>query len=520
MKKYLFVLAVFLFVTFMFCSANAVEVFQTKTELIQHNPGKAFNGYTLFCPNVPIGWDGGKTFLIDMNGDVVNTWQGVDNPKLYEDGHIVGNFKELDWDGNIIWQWRPPADRSNIRPHHDMWRIYNKKLKEHTYLISVFYYLTQEEAVAAGCDPSKDFSGAYTDGFVEVDKKGNIIWEWNFLEHGIQDVNPKWPNYVDKGKTIADYPGRVDLNWLTDANRQPSTPVPGVTRDWQHVNSIDYNEELDHVVINAKHFSEFYVVDHGATFIPNDPKGSKKLASSEKGDFIYRFGNPSAYQQGEAPGFMNEGDQQMYGAHNIQWIKKGLPGAGNFLVFNNGCYNPRGFHSEILEINPFLDAKKNNTGNYVNPPEAGYNKQTNDSNQIVWSYKSKWLNSFYSSFISGCQRLPNGNTFICSGATGHFFEVTPEGEVVWEYLNPVRGEIGDALPIQKDSNHREFAVYRAQRYGPDYPGLAGRDLKPKGKITELFAGKPLYVVPESARKGKGKGKKGAFKGGGKKGGPK
>jgi hypothetical protein len=504
-KKCLFAVTMFLTIGFMLCSAYAVEVFQTTTELKQYNPDKAYNGYTLFSPDAPKGWDGGITFLIDMNGNIVHTWPRVDNPKLYEDGHIVGGFKEMDWDGNIIWEWKTPADRTNIRPHHDMWRINNKKLKEQTYLGVVSYTPTQEEAVAAGCNPAKNYTSTYTDGFVEVNKAGNIIWEWNFLEHGIQDVNPELPNYVGKGKTIADYPGRTDLNWLTDQNRMGRNPVAGVTSDWQHVNSLDYNEELDHVVINAKHFSEFYVVDHGATFIPNDPEGSRKLSASEKGDFLYRFGNPSAYKQGDPPSFLQEGHQQMYGAHNIQWIKKGLPGAGNFLIFSNGCYNPRGFQSEILEINPFLDAEKKNTGNYVNPPDAGYNQMSMDSNQIVWSYKSKLPNSFYSSFISGTQRLPNGNTFICSGSTGHFFEVTPEGEVVWEYINPVRGSIGDALPIQKDSDGKDaFATFRAHRYGPDYPGLAGRDLKPKGKILELYTGKPVYVVPAGAVKAKAK----------------
>jgi hypothetical protein len=502
-------MSVFLFVTSTLFSAHAVEVFQTKTELIQYDKDKAYNGYTLFFPMAPRGFTGGVTLLIDMNGEIVHSWPGVDNPKLYEDGHIVGNFKEYDWDGNLVWQWSVPSDRTNIRPHHDMRRIYNKKLKEHTYMGVVYYYLTKEEAVAAGCDSSKSYSGAYSDGLIEVDKNGTIIWEWNFLEHGIQDVNPEWPNYVGKGKTIADYPDKVDLNWITDANRQRATPVPGVTRDWQHVNAMDYNEDLDHVAINAKHFSEFYVIDHGATFIPNDPKGSKELASGDKGDFIYRFGNPSAYQQGEAPGFMREGNQQIYGAHNIEWIKKGRPGEGNFTIFDNGCYSPVAQQSTILEINPYLDANRKNTGKYVNPPDAGYNRQSGDSNQIVWSHKSVWANSFYSNYISGTQRLPNGNTLACSGASGHFFEVTPQGEVVWEYLNPVRGEIGDAVLIQKDSDSRAFNVFRAYRYGPDFPGLVGKDLTPKGMITEIYADEPLYVVPEDARGKGGRGGRGA-----------
>jgi hypothetical protein len=48
-------------------------------------------------------------------------------------------------------------------------------------------------------------------------------------------------------------------------------------------------------VVNAKHMSEFYVIDHGGTFVAGDYAASKALAASDAGDFLYRFGNPSAY---------------------------------------------------------------------------------------------------------------------------------------------------------------------------------------------------------------------------------
>ena len=55
----------------------------------------------------------------------------------------------------------------------------------------------------------------------------------------------------------------------------------------------------------------------------------------------------------------------------------------------------------------------------------------------VWSYTAPKKSDFFSSFISGAQRLSNGNTLICSGANGTIFEVTPEKEIVWKYVNPV-----------------------------------------------------------------------------------
>ncbi len=62
--------------------------------------------------------------------------------------------------------------------------------------------------------------------------------------------------------------------------------------------------------------------------------------------------------------------------------------------------------------------------------------------QAIWSYSAPKKSDFYSFFISGAQRLPNGNTLICSGATGTVFEVTPDKQVVWKYVNPVMGNPG------------------------------------------------------------------------------
>ncbi len=74
--------------------------------------------------------------------------------------------------------------------------------------------------------------------------------------------------------------------------------------------------------------------------------------------------------------------------------------------------------------------------------------------------------------------MPNGNTLICSGADGQFFEVTEQGETVWEYTNPISGTEaltqGDPPPQGKDTALN--TVFRAYRYPADYPGLAGKEL--------------------------------------------
>ena len=184
-----------------------------------------------------------------------------------------------------------------------------------------------------------------------------------------------------------------------------------------------------------------------------------------------------------------------------------LPGAGHFLIFDNGTRRPGETYSSVLEINPYDGEWRK--GLYIPEVKAGYNQTGTGfhqptpqsiSKQIVWSYKSNLPNAFYGHYISGCQRLPNGNTLIDSGPHGHFFEVTEEGEVVWEYISPVGDRTQGDYGIYKIMTDRAGAgfnsVFRCHRYGPDYPGLAGKKLTQKGKITEIHAkepARPSYV---------------------------
>ena len=286
----------------------------------------------------------------------------------------------------------------------------------------------------------------------------------------------------------------------------------GVGGDWIHINGFDYNEKLDQIVISNSAYSEIQIIDHGATFIPGDADKSIDLAASDAGDFVYRWGNPCAYDAGDCPAKVDEGfsstngHQQLFFTHDAQWIREkevtpmtgNLPGAGNLMVFDNGTRRPGRTYSSVVEINPYDgDMEK---GVYVEQMSAGYDTPTgrevepnqNVSKQIVWQFKSALPNSFFSDYISGAQRMPNGNTVINSGAHGHFFEVTPDGEVVWEYINPVGDRTGDEYGIYKimtDKVGDHFnAVFRIARYAPDYAGLEGRELIPMGKITEIHTG--------------------------------
>jgi hypothetical protein len=466
----------------------------TATELLYWDQTTAYNGYTLFAAS-------GRSYLIDMEGNVVHTWQIGNNPQFLTNGNILDaaqddpnnnkGWKELDWDGNVIWQYY--ETRKEYAPHHDWVKIYNPKLKAETFMYIANRTVTQEEAIAAGADPKKGpYEGTQMDTVVEVDMKGNIIWEWRFIDHLVQDIDSTKTNYVGMGKTIADYPGKLNINL-------PGRPL---SKDWLHCNSMDYNQELDQIVINSVQ-GEFYVIDHGNTFLPNDSTGSIALAAGAKGDFLYRFGDPARYEQGDPPSILEDwtasttGNKQIGGSHDIQWIASGLPGEGNFLVFNNGQYLfERTPQSYIFEINGFFDASKTDTGNYVNPPAAGYWKWASEndkdthkqtklmSNQIVWTYSSKSNTAFFSHIGSSAQRLPNGNTLICADTEGHLFEVTSEGTLVWDYVNPITKSYG-ILKVEPDSIPMVNQVFRAYRYGSDHPALAGKVLTSMGPISSL-----------------------------------
>jgi hypothetical protein len=476
---------------------SAQECFFTPTETRYWDQSKSYNGYTLFG-------SGGTTYLVDMEGHVVHSWKIGTNPRFTEGGTLldaVGGdpsnsnvWKELDWNGNVVWTYT--EKRSNYHPHHDFVKIYNPKLGDSTFMYIANKDYTAAQCLAAGANPaSSSYTGVQLDVVVEVNRAGRIIWEWAFFDHIVQEFDAtKTATYG----VVKNTPGRININ-------MSGNPLKS---DWLHCNSMDYNEQLDQVVINSVH-GEFYVIDHGNTFLKNDSAGSIALAASSKGDFLYRFGDPAKYGQGSSPSFSTNpektstGHKQIGGAHDIQWIKSGLPGAGNFLVFNNGQnlfeLTPQSY---IVEINPYLNASGVKTSAYVNPPDAGYNivnpansnlmkEKKNISKQVVWNYSSKNNTSFFSTIGSSAQRLPNGNTFVCAMNSGHFFEVYPtDTSVVWEYINPFTRT--GIRKIKTDTYPTDNAAFRAYRYTADHPALVGHDLTPGATMTGFD---PDYFIP-------------------------
>lgn len=428
------------------------------------NEEEAFEGYTLFGPH-----QSDSVFLLSNDGLVVHEWATGEEPRLMgyllENGHLlraVGGrrIQEFDWDGNLIWDYQP--DPAYVRRHHDIEPMPNGNV-----LIIGHDVRTAAEAIAAGRDPLTVVTEIQPDMIVELrpipPDDAEIVWEWRSWDHMIQDFDVTKTGFG----VVADHPELIDINF-----GDPPTPDHP---DIHHSNGIDYNAELDQIVLSVRMFSEFWVIDHSTTIA--EAAGHSGGNSGKGGDLIYRWGNPEAYGRG------TPADRRLFFQHDASWIPAGRPGAGNITVYNNGTGRPGGDFSSADEIVPPVDQN----GIYSILPGAPF-----EPDQPVWSYISSPPTDFYSAFISGLERQPNGNTLICEGTSGHLFEVTSQGDVVWDYLNPVytAGHATQGDPAPPLNN-----VFKVRRYAADYPGLAGRDLTP-GDPLELFTA-PL-PVPNSS----------------------
>ena len=427
------------------------------------NTPKACPGYTLFAPK-----HNTTTYLMDNQGRVVHQWQSAYDPGqsvyLKPNGNLLhtcqmrnrsftgggegGRIEEYDWSGKMIWEFSYTTDQ--YQQHHDIAPLPNGNI-----LMLVVEKKSQADCLAAGFPAQMLRDGMlYPDSVAEVQpmdsNSGKIVWQWKVWDHLIQDFDKEKANFGD----VAAHP---ELIYVGGGR--------GVPAFWNHANSIAYNPTLDQIVISARGHSEIWFIDHTTTTQQATSHSGGKQGKG--GDLIYRWGNPSAYKRG------TERDAQLNQQHDAEWIPDGSPGAGHLTIFNNG-YN-RGYTS-IEEIVPPLDA----SGHYVIEPGKPYGPE-----KPVWHYEARNRTDFFSSEISGAHRLPNGNTLICAGVIGHLFEVTPAGEKVWQYVDPVvRGGIlaQGEVPGKDVRGHLFNAIFKCHRYAPDYPGLKGRDLTPQAVI--------------------------------------
>ncbi len=431
-----------------------IQLHAQQTNGLFKNDSLAFNGYTLFPP---INYS--STYLIDNCGYLVNEWQSDYNPGLsaylLPDGSLLrtlrlnssfflgggsgGGLEIRDWDNNLEWQLFYSQD-SVHHQHHDVEYMPNGNI-----LIIAWDYKTAQDAIDAGRNPVNVGLSFWPDKIVEIKPIGvdsaETVWEWNAFDHLIQDYDSTKPNYG----VVADHPELIDLNYYTAANP-----------DWLHTNGVNYNPELDQIVLSVRNYSEFWVIDHSTT--TEEAAGHTGGNSGKGGDILYRWGNPQTYGRGTSA------DRVFYAQHDAHWIPKGYPGAGDIMVFNNGKGLTFNVHSSVDVITPPMDAN----GNYTITDGEAFGPA-----ELTWTYEAPMPVDFYSPNISGSQRQPNGNTLICEGAFGRIFEVNEAGDILWEYIAPV--SFGGPLSQGSFMNGQNGA-FRAYRYAPDYEAFDGRDL--------------------------------------------
>lgn len=440
---------------FLFLFLPSIICAQEETVGLLFYSENAAPGYTLYSPN-----SSRDAFLIDNCGYQINKWENTSFPEimsyLLEDGSLLrmspGFIEKRSWDDEWLWIFSLEDFGFN---HHDIEPMPNGNV-----LAIVTEYMSAEEAIARGRDPELVEDDVFgVDAIYEIKQTGfntgEIVWRWSFWDHLVQDVDANKPNFG----AVSENPRRLNVNY-NDL---------GDSYDWLHCNSVEYNAELDQIILSSRHTSELYIIDHSTT--TEEAMGSTGGNSGFGGDFLWRWGNKKAYDKGDFD------DQQLYQQHNPLWVPDGYPDAGKITVFNNLANFDFDGQEEFSEIH-ILDTEVNSDGSYDLNSDGTFGPA-----DFFWTYTGEVLgNNFWSEIESGVQMQPNGNMLACMAVGGRFVEVTRTGEVVWVYQNPVSFE-----PVNQGFNVNEgfFDVFRAERYGPDYPAFEGRDLSRQG-VVESF----------------------------------
>ncbi|MFK7772751.1 MAG: aryl-sulfate sulfotransferase [Saprospiraceae bacterium] len=424
-------------------------------------------GYTLIFPERQ-----SDIFLLNKCGEIVRRWE--DDPTarpgavayLLENGNILrskyyadtpgsvstsggagGVIELVSWENDILWTYN--LDDSTQIQHHDI-----HFTPQGTVMMIVWQKKELDEIVANGFDTlSHSQRSILTDYILEIDPlNDSIVWEWHAWDHLIQDYDSTKANFG----IIADHPERIDINYHEYTFNKT---------DWLHCNSIDYNPILDQVVISSKHFNEFWIIDRSTTI--TEATGSIGGNSNQGGNLLYRWGNPKAYQSGETS------DRQLFSQHDVQWIDENdinpdYDFFGKIALYNN--------HIETgLSLGQILTPEFDSI-NFAYQKANGTFLPENFS--AAFSHPDTARN--YSTAASSIQIIGDGSVIMCAGRQGRIFELSPDGQVAWEYVTPLKS--GNPIPQGTNLALSENFTFQAQRYLETYPAFIGKTLEPLGFI--------------------------------------
>jgi hypothetical protein len=360
-------------------------------------------------------WDGltlystqGSTIakLVDTANVVVKTWSGLTtstaySPYLMPGGILVrsvnvsnttfggggsaGGIQKHSYAGTLLWNYNYSS--STHYSHHDHCPLPNGNV-----LLIAYESKTQTELTAAG--GTATLASIWPEHIVEVQPTGattgTIVWEWHVWDHLVQNVNSAKNNYQT---SIVNHPELLNINYAT-------------TKDWMHMNGIDYNPILDQIVVSSHNLNEWYVIDHSTT---TAQAASHSGGNSGKGgDFLYRWGNPAAYQA--------TGTKILNVTHDVHWIPE-FPVAtyantGRLVGFNNQGVSTS--QSSIDQVMP----PYNGNYNYTITPGAAFAPST---------YLKRSAGFGYSSNMGNSEQYPNGNQLVCVATSGKIYELNPAG---------------------------------------------------------------------------------------------
>ena len=376
--------------------------------------GEPAPGFTLISST-----SSNNTFLYDSNGQAVHTWFDTTaaglSAYLLPNGNLLrpavvappslllgggGRVEEIEWDGTVVWSFDYLGDKLQ---HHDMEPMPNGNV-----LLTAWEKKTKAEAVQAGRAPSFVFGATFhPDHIIEVKPTGpttgDIVWEWHAWDHLVQDFDPTKDNFG----VVADHPELIDINF-----------PPVTAGDWMHMNSVDYDPELDQILISSHNVDEIYIIDHSTT--KAEAAGHTGGNQGMGGDILYRWGNSQAYDRGTSA------DQMLDGQHDANWVEPGYPGEGNITIFDNNWGSGGLFGGGFSRVREIV-LPEDGTGGYTLDAGMAFGPTT-----PVWDYTAATPTDFYTSIMGGAIRLKNGNTLICSALQDWTFEVTSAGELVWQ----------------------------------------------------------------------------------------
>jgi len=288
--------------------------------------------------------------------------------------------------------------------------------------------------------PGPMIAGGSGGVLLEADWDGNIVWKYEdkYLHHSfyrMDNGNTMVIRWVPTPETIAakvrgGVPGSEHEGTMWTDSFQEITPTGEVVWEWLGYEHLDPEMDVICPLCPRRewtHANACFVLPNEDILVTFRTTDTIAIIDRGTGEIKWRWGVGELAHPHDATMLNN----------------------GNILVFDNGIHRRIGTrnYSRVVEVNP-------------------------DTGKIEWEYKEDPPSKFYASFISGCQRLPDGNTLICDGAKGRFFEVTRDKEVVWEFISPLYFKDKSADLGWNNT------VFRAYRYAPDYEGLKGKTLNP------------------------------------------